>query len=97
MLELSTNSLLELFGPLVSRLCLEVSEKQAVPDPAELRRRPAPLRERGLTIAIDDVGFGRTSLEMLLVLEPEIVKIDGDFIAAATGSSIQVCPTRSSS
>jgi diguanylate cyclase (GGDEF)-like protein len=84
LLELSSSALLELFGPLVPRICLEISEKQSVPDPAELKRRMAPLRERGLTIAIDDVGFGRTSLEMLLVLEPEVVKIDGDFIAGVT-------------
>lgn len=84
LLEVATADLIDLFGPLLPRICLELIEKQAVPDPAELGRRLAPLRERGLTIALDDVGFGQTSLELLLVLEPEVVKLDGDLVAAAT-------------
>jgi diguanylate cyclase len=88
LLELATGDLIELFGPLLPRICLEISEKQSVPDPLILKRRLAPLRERGLTIAIDDVGVGQTSLEMLLVLEPDVVKIDGEFVAAATSQGL---------
>lgn len=84
LLEVPTADLIELFGPLLPRICLELIEKQAVPDPVELGRRLAPLRERGLTIALDDVGAGQTSLELLLVLEPDVVKLDGDLVAAAT-------------
>jgi len=86
LLEVSTADLIELFGPLLPRICLELIEKQAVSDPADLGRRLAPLRERGLTIALDDVGVGQTSLELLLMLEPEVVKLDGDLVAAATAA-----------
>jgi len=27
-------------------------------------------------VAIDDVGFGRSSLESLILLEPDIIKVD---------------------
>jgi EAL domain-containing protein (putative c-di-GMP-specific phosphodiesterase class I) len=34
------------------------------------------LKEAGICIAIDDVGFGRSCLESLIILEPDIVKVD---------------------
>jgi EAL domain-containing protein (putative c-di-GMP-specific phosphodiesterase class I) len=34
------------------------------------------LREEGVRIALDDVGYGRSSIEALLVLEPDVVKVD---------------------
>jgi EAL domain-containing protein (putative c-di-GMP-specific phosphodiesterase class I) len=34
------------------------------------------LRENKILIALDDCGFGRTSLESVITLEPEIVKLD---------------------
>jgi diguanylate cyclase (GGDEF)-like protein len=83
LLEVPTEHLQELFGALLPRICLEISEKQSVANPTVLKQRLAPLRERGLTIAIDDIGVGQTSLELLLVLEPETVKIDGEFVSAA--------------
>ena len=39
------------------------------------------LRKRGLLVAIDDVGFGRSSLESLIILEPDIVKIDRKYVS----------------
>jgi EAL domain-containing protein (putative c-di-GMP-specific phosphodiesterase class I) len=35
------------------------------------------------------VGFGRTSLELLILLEPNVVKIDGEFVRAAAGNASQ--------
>ena len=88
LIELATSDLVDLLGPMLPRICLEISEKQSVPDPSVLKRRLAPLRERGLTVAIDDVGVGQTSLETLLVLEPDVVKIDGEFVGAATSAGL---------
>jgi diguanylate cyclase (GGDEF)-like protein len=59
-----------------SRVCLELCEQEIVGDPVYLRDRARALREAGFALAIDDVGFGRTSLEKLIVLEPELIKID---------------------
>jgi len=32
-------------------------------------------------VAIDDVGFGRSSLETLILLEPDLVKVDRKYVA----------------
>src|SRR6202030_1792064 len=39
------------------------------------------LKEHGILVAIDDVGFGRSSLESLILLEPDIVKIDRKYVS----------------
>jgi len=58
------------------KLCLELSEQQIVGDPAYLTSSIQELKKAGILIAIDDLGFGHTSLESLVILEPDIVKID---------------------
>ncbi len=57
-------------------LCLEISEKQIVANPRYLIEHLAPIREASVEIAIDDVGFGRSCLESLIVLKPDTIKID---------------------
>lgn len=56
--------------------CLEISEQQIIGDPSYLLPAVRALRAAGVLIAIDDVGFGSSCLESLVVLEPEIMKID---------------------
>lgn len=59
-----------------ARLCLEINEGMVVGDPALLAPRARELRRvTGVRLAIDNVGFGRGSLETLIVLEPDVVKI----------------------
>jgi diguanylate cyclase (GGDEF)-like protein len=66
------------------RICLEVSEQQLVGEPGPLVPKVRALRRSGVRLGLDDVGFGRSSLETLLVLAPEIVKIDRGYLAGAT-------------
>lgn len=61
--------------------CIEISEQQFIGDPAYLKDHVAALRENGILVAIDDVGFGRSSLESLIILEPDIVKIDRKYVS----------------
>lgn len=62
-------------------LYLEINEAMLVGDPAALAPSSRELRRRtGCRLAIDDVGYGRSSLEALLVLEPDVVKIDRRFV-----------------
>jgi diguanylate cyclase (GGDEF)-like protein len=61
--------------------CIEISEQQFIGDPAYLRDHVATLKEHGILVAIDDVGFGRSSLESLIILEPDIVKIDRKYVS----------------
>jgi diguanylate cyclase (GGDEF)-like protein len=61
--------------------CIEISEQQFIGDPAYLREHVQALKDHGIKVAIDDVGFGRSSLESLIILEPDIVKIDRKYVS----------------
>jgi len=56
--------------------CIELSERQIVGEPSYLVEPIAALKRAGILIGIDDVGFGRSSLESLIMLEPDLIKID---------------------
>lgn len=56
--------------------CLEISEQQIVGDPSYLLPAVQALRAAGILFAIDDVGFGSSCLESLILLKPEILKLD---------------------
>lgn len=56
--------------------CLEISEQQIFGDPSHLLGPVTAAREGGLLIAIDDVGYGSSCLESLVMLEPDVIKID---------------------
>lgn len=62
------------------RLVLEITEHTSVPDYARLRERLAPLRERGLRVAIDDAGAGFASLQHIAELQPDIIKMDRSLV-----------------
>lgn len=62
-------------------VCVELNEAMIGRDLGALPERVRALRERtGCRIAIDDVGFGYSSLEALLMLEPDVIKIDRNFV-----------------
>lgn len=63
-----------------NRFCIEISEQQIIGDPSYLAEPVESLKRSGILIAIDDVGFGRSCLENLIILEPDIVKIDKKFV-----------------
>ncbi len=56
--------------------CIEISQEQIVGEPSYLVGPVQAFRQAGMLIAMDDVGFGHSCLESLILLEPEIVKID---------------------
>jgi len=66
------------------RYCVEVSEQQILGDPSHLSEPVRALRDSGIGIAIDDVGFGRSCLESLVLLEPDIVKIDRKYVGGVS-------------
>jgi EAL domain-containing protein (putative c-di-GMP-specific phosphodiesterase class I) len=55
---------------------VEISEQQIIGDPSYLLEPVRALRDAGILIAIDDVGYGNSCLESLILLEPDIIKID---------------------
>jgi EAL domain-containing protein (putative c-di-GMP-specific phosphodiesterase class I) len=68
----------KLFPPisLGGSYCVEVSEQQILGDPSYLLRVVQEFKKRKISVAIDDVGFGRSCLESLIVLQPDVIKID---------------------
>lgn len=59
-----------------NRYCIELSEQQIIGDPSHLIQFVKILKQAGVLIAIDDVGFGYSCLESLILLEPDVIKID---------------------
>ena len=58
------------------RLVLEVTEHSPVRNYGELRAALAPLRDAGVKLAIDDAGAGYSSLQHIIQLKPDIIKLD---------------------
>jgi diguanylate cyclase (GGDEF)-like protein len=66
------------------RFCLELSEEKFDGDPNIWRDHINALKQAGILIAIDDVGFDISSLERLIVLEPDFVKVDRKYVQGIT-------------
>jgi EAL domain-containing protein (putative c-di-GMP-specific phosphodiesterase class I) len=73
----------------IDRLTLEVTEHAAVNSYEALNSELAPLRARGLKLAIDDAGAGFAGLQHILQLQPDIIKLDMTLI-----QTIDVDPAR---
>jgi EAL domain-containing protein (putative c-di-GMP-specific phosphodiesterase class I) len=61
---------------------LELTEHQAVVSYAAVRERLAPLRAKGLKLAIDDTGAGFASLRHVVELRPDIIKVDRSLVTS---------------
>jgi EAL domain-containing protein (putative c-di-GMP-specific phosphodiesterase class I) len=54
----------------------EITEHAPVADYENLARALAPLKEKGMRLAVDDAGAGFASLRHILLLEPQLIKLD---------------------
>ena len=83
LLNMSGERLESIFGAAglsAQSIVVELSEQQILGDPSLLVPALDGLRSAGVKVALDDVGFGRTSLEALVVLRPDIIKVDQAFV-----------------
>lgn len=64
-----------------SRLIVEVGEQAPSADPSAFCRALEALRQHGIAIAVDDVGYGHSNLRAILECRPDYLKIDRYFIA----------------
>lgn len=62
------------------RLVVEVTEHAAIEDYADLKAASARLGDRGIWLAIDDVGMGFSGLNRILESDPEELKLDAAVI-----------------
>jgi EAL domain-containing protein (putative c-di-GMP-specific phosphodiesterase class I) len=60
----------------LSRIVIEMTEAAMTLDHATVSQVLQPLRQAGARLAVDDAGTGNTSLRQLLLLHPDIIKID---------------------
>ena len=62
------------------RLVIEITEHQPFGDLPQLRREIRDLHARGISVALDDFGYGFSDLKTVKHLRPDIVKIPLDLI-----------------
>jgi EAL domain-containing protein (putative c-di-GMP-specific phosphodiesterase class I)/CheY-like chemotaxis protein len=58
------------------RLSLEITEHSVVADYGALEAALSPLRARGVRLTIDDACAGLSSLRHVMVLQPDLIKLD---------------------
>lgn len=58
------------------RLVIEVTERVSPYEQEDLRTAIEPLLDRGVRLAVDDIGSSFTSLHQVLTLSPDILKLD---------------------
>jgi diguanylate cyclase (GGDEF)-like protein len=62
-------------------LIIEVTEEALVHNEAQLDAVLAPLRERGVQMAVDDMGAGYSGLSQIMAVHPRYLKLDRSLIA----------------
>ncbi|UPQ83920.1 EAL domain-containing protein [Pseudomonas knackmussii] len=69
-----------LVGQPLTRLMLEVTEHVSISDYQLVAEALEPLRKQGLRLAVDDAGAGFASFRHILMLKPDVIKLDGSLI-----------------
>ena len=64
----------------LSDLIIEVTEEALVHNDAQLNTALAPLRERGVQMAVDDMGVGYSGLGQIMAVHPSYLKLDRSLI-----------------
>jgi EAL domain-containing protein (putative c-di-GMP-specific phosphodiesterase class I) len=77
------------------RVVLELSEHDPVQDYDALKAALAPLRTRGMRLAIDDVGAGFSSLRHIVITAPDVIKLDRSMVTGLDGDPVLQVVARS--
>ena len=72
----STVRLCDELGLSPGRVVFEMVESEKLPDMAHLKAIVGYYRRHGFEVAVDDLGAGYSSLQLLLALRPDYVKLD---------------------
>ena len=67
--------ILEAAGGRPEQLVLEITEREIITDLARVRQVLSSYRDHGVRFALDDVGDGHSTLELLTAANPEFIKI----------------------
>ncbi|MEU4622039.1 EAL domain-containing protein [Actinoplanes sp. NPDC023801] len=77
-----------LTGLPLDRVVLELSEHDPIEDYERLKEILAPLRARGLRLAIDDVGAGYSSLRHIVATGPDVIKLDRSMVSGVAHDAV---------
>lgn len=70
-------------------VCLEMNPRFFPQDLYDFREKIDRLRENGVYMAIDNVGYGQSPIESLLILEPDLVKIDSRMVLGVANDIVK--------
>ena len=72
----------------LDRVLLELSEHEPIEDYDALKAVLAPLRARGMRLAIDDVGAGFSSLRHIVITAPDVIKLDRSIVTGLSADPV---------
>jgi EAL domain-containing protein (putative c-di-GMP-specific phosphodiesterase class I) len=72
-----------------SRVVLEINEREAVRDVARFEEVIAAYRAHGFRFALDDVGDGHSTFELLAAAAPEFVKISHSLVRRREAAAVR--------
>ena len=78
-----------------ARLVFEITEGEQFDDIEALARAAESCREAGARVALDDFGSGWSSLQRLLGVRPDVMKLDRQFVAGVDRCAEQQALVRS--
>jgi diguanylate cyclase (GGDEF)-like protein/PAS domain S-box-containing protein len=78
---------LEASGARAHQVVLEITERELISDLDRVREVLASYREQGFRFALDDVGEGHSTLELLAAARPEYIKIARSLTMTSSHSS----------
>jgi EAL domain-containing protein (putative c-di-GMP-specific phosphodiesterase class I) len=81
----------DLYGFDLRRLVFEVTEGEQIPDKDHLNRIFRSYAKRGFYTAIDDYGSGFATLDWLIELKPDILKLDMQLIRNIDQNAAKQC------
>lgn len=70
----------------LTRLMLEVTEHISIEDYTPVAMVLEPLRKKGMRLAVDDAGAGYASFRHILMLKPDVIKLDRSLIQCITSN-----------
>ncbi|HZU78856.1 MAG TPA: EAL domain-containing protein [Acidimicrobiales bacterium] len=73
----------------LDRVVVELTEHSLVDSYELLRRLLAPLKERGLRLAVDDAGAGYASLRHVVELRPDFIKVDVSLVRGVADDPVR--------
>lgn len=65
-------------------ICLAISDNELLAEPARIMEHVEKLKELGVKIALDRIGYGFSSIESLLILAPQYIRLDKGVVKKCT-------------